>query len=247
MNCAIFIHSSRNGWVGVQQFWSQSMLLNAAAKFARLTSARVSLAFGIVQPLEQVNSLDTLVERSVLGETSDGDDVFRCVGLSRFKLDSLVTRAGVIIVKVDIDRHSLETSGDTVKGDITVHQFGLLDELAETIAVVLATKNTCGAVSDQDLSSSIALEFEASDLLSSASSPAPDNGLILKLVLAVVFHQTTRRVGFVDQVAGTSLDGLFGSSVGQSLLQSWGSSRAVVDNGGIRISNVFGILILGND
>ena len=223
------------------------MFLNAAARFARLASARVSLAFGIMQPLEQVNSLDALVEWSVLGETSDSDDVFRCVGLSRLKLYSLVTRTAVIVVKVDIDGHSLEASGDTVKGDITVHQFGLLDELTETIAVVLATKNTRGAVSDQDLSSSIALEFEASDLLSSARSPASDNGLILKLVLAVVFHQTARRVGFVDQVAGTSLNGFFGSSVGQSLLQSWGNSRAVVDNGGIRISNVFGILILGSD
>lgn len=189
------------------------MLQNAAARFARLASARVSLALGIVQPLEQVNSLDAFVEWSILGKTSNGDDILCCVRLAGFELNSLVTRTVVVVVKVDINWHSLETRGDVVESDITVLQLGLLDELAETIAIVLATKDSCRAVSDQNLTPGIALEFEACDLLATSSSPAANDGLVLKLVLAVVFHQTSRRVGFVDQVAGTSLNRLADSTI----------------------------------
>ena len=207
------------------------------------------MALGIVQPLEQVNSFDALVEWSVLGETSNGNYVFRGVGLSGLKLDRLVAGAVVVVVEVNVDGHGLEALGDFVKGNVTVHQLCLLDELAETVAVVLATKDTGRAVSNQDLASSIALELEASNFLSFASTPSANDGHVLEFVLAVVLDQSTRRVRLVDQVAGTSLDSLWllDGSLGQSLLHAWGRGDDLVDNRGI-VLLVLGILdILSDD
>lgn len=207
------------------------------------------MAFGIVQPLEDVNSFDAFVEWGVLGKTSNGDHVFRCVGLSGLKLHCLVAGTVVIVVEVDIDRHGLEAFRNLVQGNITVHQLGLLDELAETVAVVLATKNTSGAVSNQNLTSGISLELETSNFLSGTSTPSANDRHILEFVLAVVFHQSARRVGLVNQVACTSFDGLglFDGSLGQSLLHGWDGAGALVYDRGI-VFLVLGILdIFGNE
>lgn len=213
-----------------------------------LASAGVSLALGIVQPLEQVNSFDAFVEWGVLGKTSNSNYVFRCVGLSGLKLDRLVARAVVVVVKVDVDRHGLEAFRDFVKGNIAVHQLCLLDKLAETVAVVLAAKNTGGTVSNQDLASGIALELEASNFLSFASTPSANDCHVLEFVLAVVLDQSTRRVGLVNQVASTSLNSLrlFDGSLGQSLLHGWGSTDALVDNRGVVLLVLAVFDILGN-
>lgn len=155
-----------------------------------------------------------------------------------------MTGTAVVVVEVYIHGHSLEAGRDSEQGDIAVHQFGLLDELAETIAVVLATEDTRGAVANQNLSPRITLEFEAGDFLARSSSPAAHDSHSLKLVLAVMLNQTTRGVGFIDQVATATVNRFSKSAVGQSLLQTWRRGWSVIHNGGVRVLEVFGILYI---
>mmetsp|Transcript_1844 Transcript_1844/g.4801 ORF Transcript_1844/g.4801 Transcript_1844/m.4801 type:complete len:214 (-) Transcript_1844:161-802(-) len=163
-----------------------------------------------------------------------------------------MTRTVIIIIKVHIHRHSLEPSRNIVQDDIARHQFGLLDELAKAIAIVLAAKDSRRAVTNQHLSSCIALEFESSDFLACSCTPATDHCHALKLVLAIMLHQSTRRIGFVNQMACSAFDWFSDSSIRQSLLQSWFRRRAsfpydgsfrVLDSD-IGVDEVFGVLFI---